>query len=424
MLERKYILRIMCRKTMVQLLKVSIIDTIIGAFAMNEKGEIVAKTFTSTDINKLVERALAIEEGVPSTEFSEVLKEVSTKVPDAELILEREEYAREVSSKGLKFSVDPGHELVLKLRSLLPELAVEGGFIKSREEWISFVHLVSLRVTRMKLRKVAEKRDLLAIQAIRAIDDIDRTLNLFASRLREWYSIHFPELDDLIREHPVYTRIVYELGDRENIIKDKLVKLGVSEARAERIEKAAKESIGAELSDFDIKPIRTLANIMLELWKLRETLTEYVGQVMREVAPNITELVGPLLGARLLSLAGSLESLAKLPASTIQVLGAEKALFRALRTGGKPPKHGVIFQYPDIHRSPRWQRGKIARALATKLAIAARADYFTGRFIADRLKKILLERIEEIKKLYAKPPPRARVERPRPRRRRRRSKGK
>ena len=409
---------------MVQLLKVSIIDTIIGAFAMNEKGEIVAKTFTSTDINKLVERALVIEEGVPSAEFNEVLKEVNNKVPDAELILEREEYAREVSSKGLKFSVDPGHELVLKLRSLLPELAVEGSFIKSKEEWISFVHLVSLRVTRMKLRKVAEKRDLLAIQAIRAIDDIDRTLNLFASRLREWYSIHFPELDGLIREHPVYTRIVYELGDRDNIIKDKLVKLGVSEARAERIEKEAKESIGAELSDFDIKPIRTLANIMLELWRLRETLTEYVGQVMREVAPNITELVGPLLGARLLSLAGSLESLAKLPASTIQVLGAEKALFRALRTGGKPPKHGVIFQYPDIHRSPRWQRGKIARALATKLAIAARADYFTGRFIADRLKKILLERIEEIKKLYTKPPPRARVERPRPRRRRRRSKGK
>ena len=165
---------------------------------------------------------------------------------------------------------------------------------------------------------------------------------------------------------------------------------------------------------------------MLELSKLREYLTEYVGQVMREVAPNITELVGPLLGARLLSLAGSLETLAKLPASTIQVLGAEKALFRALRTGGKPPKHGVIFQYPDIHRSPRWQRGKIARALATKLAIAARADYFTGRFIADELKKALLERIDEIKKLYARPPPRqARPPRPlRGRRRRRGRRGK
>ncbi len=125
---------------------------------------------------------------------------------------------------------------------------------------------------------------------------------------------------------------------------------------------------------------------------------------MKEVAPNITALVGPLLGARLLSLAGGLDELARLPASTIQVLGAEKALFRALRTGGKPPKHGVIFQYPDIHRSPRWQRGKIARALAAKLAIAAKVDAFTGRYIGDVLVQQLRKRIEEIKKLYAKPP--------------------
>jgi nucleolar protein 56 len=127
---------------------------------------------------------------------------------------------------------------------------------------------------------------------------------------------------------------------------------------------------------------------------------------MKEVAPNVTALVGPLLGARLLSLAGSLEELAKLPASTVQVLGAEKALFRALRTGGKPPKHGVIFQFAEIRRAPKWQRGKIARALATKLAIAAKVDFFTGRYIGDELKKRLYERIEEIKKLYPKPPKR------------------
>lgn len=403
-------------------MKVTVIDTIIGAFAIDEKGNYVAKVYAPTDLNRLVERALLIEDGGVSDEFKSAVEEVLSKIPDAELILEKEEHAKYVSTKGIKFSIEPGHELVLKLRSLIPGLAVEGGFIKAEAEWLDFIHTMSIRITRMKLRKVAEKRDLLAIQAIRAIDDIDKTLNLFASRLREWYSIHFPELDDLIREHSIYAKIVHEMGNREEIGKEKLTKLGLSESRAERVEKAAKESIGAELSDFDIRPMQTLAGIMLELWRLREYLTEYVGQVMREVAPNITELVGPLLGARLLSLAGSLESLAKLPASTIQVLGAEKALFRALRTGGKPPKHGVIFQYPDIHKSPRWQRGKIARALATKLAIAARADYFTGRFIADKLKKILLERIEEIKKLYARPPPRA-IERPRPRRRRRRGKG-
>jgi len=185
-----------------------------------------------------------------------------------------------------------------------------------------------------------------------------------------------------------------------------LKKIGVSESLARRIASISKKSIGADLSEFDLKPIQTLAKIMIELSELRSYLTDYNTLVMKEVAPNVTELVGPLLGARLLSLAGSLEELAKMPASTIQVLGAEKALFRALRTGGKPPKHGVIFQYPEIHRSPRWQRGKIARALATKLAIAARVDFFTGRFIGDRLKKLLMDRIDEIKKLYQKPPPR------------------
>ncbi|MEM0320545.1 MAG: hypothetical protein QXS67_03955, partial [Candidatus Nezhaarchaeales archaeon] len=119
---------------------------------------------------------------------------------------------------------------------------------------------------------------------------------------------------------------------------------------------------------------------------------------------NLKELIGPVLGARLIALAGGLERLAKLPASTIQLLGAEKALFRALRTGSKPPKHGVIFQYPEIHRSPKWQRGKIARALAGKIAIAARVDFFTGEYIADELKEDLKNRIKEIKETYKSPP--------------------
>ena len=393
------------------ILKVAVIDTAIGAFAITENKEVV-KEFTTKDINELTSRALKIEESGYSVEFEKLLESLKSNYGDnAEVIVEDESHARLASAKGLRFTIAPGNELVLEIREKLPELAVEGGYVGSAEEWGVFIHRLSMMVTRMKLRKVAQKRDLLAIQAIRAIDDIDKTLNLFASRLREWYSVHFPELDDLVKDHILYARVVAELGDRSNISAENLSKLGFSSGKAERIAKVAKESIGAELSDFDIRQMKTLANIMLELHKLRQSLTEYVNHVMREVAPNITELVGPLLGARLLSLAGSLEDLAKLPASTIQVLGAEKALFRALRTGGKPPKHGVIFQFPEIHRSPRWQRGKIARALATKLAIAAKADYFTGRFIADKLKKALIERIEEIKRLYPRPPPRAMPER-------------
>jgi len=96
-----------------------------------------------------------------------------------------------------------------------------------------------------------------------------------------------------------------------------------------------------------------------------------------------------------------------MPASTIQVLGAEKALFRSLKTGSRPPKHGIIFQHPYLHDAKKWQRGKIARAMAGKIAIAARADLFGGRFIGDELRAELEKRVEEIKEKYAEPPVKA-----------------
>jgi nucleolar protein 56 len=110
-----------------------------------------------------------------------------------------------------------------------------------------------------------------------------------------------------------------------------------------------------------------------------------------------------MIGARLLSLAGGLEELSRLPASTVQVLGAEKALFRALKTGANPPKHGIIFQHPLIHRASWWQRGKVARVLAGKLSIATRIDAYSGEYQADELKYTLDKRIEDIKKKYPKP---------------------
>jgi len=198
---------------------------------------------------------------------------------------------------------------------------------------------------------------------------------------------------------------VSRFGDRGLLTTDALKELGFNEQRINRIVDAAKKSIGADISEDDLSAMRMIANTILDLYNIRRNLNNYLEGVMKEVAPNITALVGPALGARLLSISGSLEELAKMPASTIQVLGAEKALFRALRSGGRPPKHGVIFQYPAIHTSPRWQRGKIARALAAKLAIAARVDAFSGRFIGDQLNEQLKKRIDEIKEKFAQPPP-------------------
>ncbi len=388
-------------------MKVYIADLIIGAFAYDEEGKLVGYELAPRNIDEAVELALRIEEGELYAPLARLLEKIGK---DKVVVLEDDSLARAVAKQGYETSVEPANKYAFNARENLVKLAVETGFAKSEDEFLDWLFEAELEYTRRKLRKAAAKRDLLAAQAIRAIDDIDKTVNLYVARLREWYSIHFPELNDLVKDHENYVKIVAELGDRSKITKEALVELGFSEEKAEKIAEAAANSIGADLSEFDIEALQTLARIIYELYKLRARLTQYIEQIMKEVAPNITALVGPLLGARLISLAGSLEKLARLPASTIQVLGAEKALFRALRTGGKPPKHGIIFQYPDIHRSPRWQRGKIARALAAKLAIAAKVDAFTGRFIGDKLREELRKRIEEIKRVYAKPPKRKPVE--------------
>ena len=144
---------------------------------------------------------------------------------------------------------------------------------------------------------------------------------------------------------------------------------------------------------------------VLDLYNIRQSLENYVESVMDEVAPNIKEVGGSLLGARLISMVGGLMNLAKLPASTMQILGAEKALFRSLKTKARPPKHGIIFQHPLIHDAKRWQRVKIARALAGKLSIAARVDAFKGKYAGDELKADLNKRVKEVKERYPNPPP-------------------
>ncbi len=392
--------------------RIYVADTFIGSFALDENGNIVEYVLFPKDIGKIVEELVALENGNPTSALKELAEKIASKYNPAEttIVIEDPDIGKVFAEKGFKVEIVPGAAPIVKFRGALPKIAIDYQFVSSEEEYRDFVHKLNLELTRRKLRRYAQKRDLLAIQAIRAVDDIDKTLNLFAARLREWYSIHFPELDDIVREHHEYIKIVANIGFRDGMTVEALTKLGIPEGRAKRIAEMAQKSIGADLSEMDMKVIQRVASIWLDLYNLRQELTSYIAQVMKEVAPNVTALVGPLLGARLLSLAGSLEELAKLPASTIQVLGAEKALFRALRTGGKPPKHGVIFQFPEIRRAPRWQRGKIARALATKLAIAARVDYFTGRYIGDELKKRLMERIEEIKRLYPKPPKREKKE--------------
>src|SRR5579885_3520587 len=163
-----------------------------------------------------------------------------------------------------------------------------------------------------------------------------------------------------------------------------------------------KKSRGGQISDENLAIVQSIAKQILELFELRQSLEKHIESQMQIIAPNVSVILGSAVGARMLAKAGSLKKLASIPASTIQVLGAEKALFRALKTGAQPPKHGLLFQHPLVHAAPRWQRGKIARAIAAKAAIAARVDVF-GAGKNEMLFEKLNVRIKEIGEKYKEP---------------------
>ena len=375
-------------------MKAYVAENVRGIYAFDESGNLIDQRVFSGRPEVSLDRLL---KGEPSDELISFLDELKERGYD-EFVLEDSELSRNLKELGYNATAEFPNIAGEKLRSSPEEFLGENWF----DEYFS----TGVALTRLRIQEQSGARDKMIIQAIESLDDIDKVINLLVSRLREWYSLHFPELDEILPKHGQYVAFVKTVGPRENVSEEKLKSLGLPEGKVEKILKAAETSMGAPLGKFDADIIMKLASEISDLYKLREEIEDYLETAMDEVAPNLKALVGAKLGARLLSLAGGLKELAMMPASTIQVLGAEKALFRHLRSGAKPPKHGVIFQYPAINRSPWWQRGKIARALAGKLAIAARVDYFSGEYIAEELKQEIEQRIQEIKQKYPNPPKR------------------
>ncbi len=405
-------------------MKATVVECVMGIFGFGEANELVDKILFPKDPKEIAERLRKIETGKVIDEIATLVKKLQDKGYTL-FMFESLETARNARERlNIEVNVTRPTEAGELLRRNLEKIAVEVGFVKQATELHAWIHKVSMELTKIRVRTAIEKRDLVVAQAIQTIDDLDKTQNLFMSRIREWYGLHFPELDRLIEKHETYARLVANLGGRNSLTAENLEKEGLPKAKAKQIAEVAQTSMGAELDEGDIHQIQALCKDTLDLYNLRQTLEGYLDSVMDEVAPNIRALVGSLLGARLIALAGGLNNLAKRPASTIQVLGAEKALFRALKTGTRPPKHGIIFQHTTLHEAKRWQRGKVARALAGKLAIAARIDAFSGKYIGDQLKANLERRIKEIQEKYEEPPPPKKpLEKKPPRRRKRGRRG-
>lgn len=261
-------------------------------------------------------------------------------------------------------------------------------------------------VTRDRIQANARQEDQVIIQAVEALGDINKSLNVFYERLREWFGLHFPELtDSLISNNSLFTRLVHGLRTRARFTADNLsTDFQLRDRLLDSIEDRAEKSMGAELNEMDAQVIHVFAGQIVALEDLKDQIEKYLEKTVQAIAPNMTTLVGPLVTARLLALGGGLKKLAMMPASRLQLLGAERALFRSLKTDATSPKHGVIFQWPQIRGAKPWHRGKISRVLSGKLAIAARVDYFKGDFVGWDLKREVNTRIEEIKRKYPKPP--------------------
>ena len=375
-----------------------------GTFVLDEKNEVVAKHVVYPDVGLAVSNLFAIGEGEATPVTDAIAAEIE-KLGETDVFVEEQMLARSLSKfENLTVTIST-NKITKWFRENQDDYLAKLGVIKTPEEIISFRRDVAIRLSKAKVSAASGEKDLLVKNAIDAIDEVDKSINILVMRLREWYSVHQPSLSRLVEDQDQYARILKETSGKESMTKDMLVSADVPEATIELVMNAILGDIGAELRDIDLNIIKVLAISIDNMYNTRKELEDYVGTVMEEISPNVTALVGPLVGARLISLAGSLKDLARKPSSTVQVFGAEKALFRAIKTGADPPKHGIIYRVSEINSAPYWQRGKIARALAGKLSIAARIDAYSDRNIGTSLREDFLERVEEIKKQNPNAPP-------------------
>lgn len=263
-----------------------------------------------------------------------------------------------------------------------------------------------MKRSRETVMSALRSRDMLLASVTKSMDDLDKTINLLGERLEDWYGIYMPELKAEDKLHYCNAALVI---DKENLDEKALASV-LGQKKASEIIAAVPSSLGAKLSQKDLSECLSLARTIVSLEKLRKDYEGYQKELAMELCPNLSEVGGADIAAKLVSHVGSLNRLAFLPASAIQVLGAEKALFKHLKNRKiPPPKHGIIFQHVRISASPKSVRGKISRALANKLCLAAKADAFSKRPIGAGLKKDFEERYAQIMQEYEKEKTKAKV---------------
>lgn len=323
------------------------------------------------DTTEALAAATALVEGKLSKNLKKILKKIIAKEAHEQLAVADAKLGGVIKDKlDLSCVHSPAvTELMRGIRQQIDSL-ITG--LPGRE--LSAMSLgLAHSLSRYKLKFSPDKVDTMIVQAISLLDDLDKELNNYIMRCREWYGWHFPELSKIIADNLAYCKCVKKIGDRSNVATADLSDILPEETEAE-VKVAAEISMGTEVSEEDINNICHLCEQVIEITEYRSQLYDYLKNRMVAIAPNLTVMVGELVGARLIAHAGSLLNLAKHPASTIQILGAEKALFRALKTKRDTPKYGLIYHASLVGQSTAKNKGKVSRMLAAKTALSIRYD--------------------------------------------------
>lgn len=323
------------------------------------------------DTNEALVAATAIVESKLDKKLKKFLKKQMADKESKLAVCDKNLGAAIKSKLGIQCVCDDS--VVALMRGIRNNLTQLLGDVTTEKDLQSMSLGLSHSLSRYKLKFSPDKIDTMIVQAISLLDDIDKELNIYVMRVKEWYGWHFPELSKVLRDNSAYIKTVLCLQNRNNAQKAPLTDV-LPEDLAKEVREAAIVSMGTEISEDDMLHISKLAEEVESITTYRGALFDYLKNRMQAIAPNLTHLAGELVGARLMARAGSLMNLAKHPASTVQILGAEKAFFRALKSRHNTPKYGLLYHASLIGQAPPKYKGKIARVLAAKCAISARVD--------------------------------------------------
>lgn len=335
-----------------------------GFYAFNENNELIAEKLFKED--EILEKLIEIDNKEIPTEEIELINELSKSYET--IFIESNKRSSDYKSDKVKVkNPNPG-----------------GDYLRSNFDF-DFDNEIYQKLAIYKMKKAQAGEDKHLIQAINSIDEIDESISKLIERIREWYALYFPEMD-LIKNNETYIKLIYENKTKEEIVNAK------SDAFPEDM-----LDIEDDINPVDLEIMNKYAKSIYELQQTRKDIINYIDVKMESVAPNLRLLVGSSLGAKLISHAGGLKRLASYPSSTVQIMGAEKALFRHLKSGDRPPKYGLIYQHPQVRGAKWWNRGKIARLLAGRISLAARKDVFTHDFNPEIFNEFN-SKVEEIEK--------------------------